>query len=86
MSRPVYIYEDFSGFNLELYSHELSEDKLYDIDTDEYRKLLDTTSDVSNLEKLCSVYGFSPNTHRYKELIRLFKEISDGRVDSSEIE
>lgn len=82
----VYIYEDFSGFDLELYDKELPSSDMYDNVIDESRKLLLVTSDISDMINLFPKYGFTEDSVRYQELISKFKEIINGRVNSTKID
>lgn len=81
--KKVYIYEDFSGFDIELYAEELPGSEMYDNITDESRRLLLVTSDITEMIDLFPRYGFTENTTRYQELISAFKEILDGRINST---
>lgn len=84
--KKVYVYEDFSGFDIILRDSEIPTEKLYDPICDESCELLLITEDFNEIEPIFSKYGFTPNTARYHELTRAFKEILYGKINSSEIE
>lgn len=76
--KKVYIYEDFSGFDILLRDRELSEEEMYDPICDESRELLLVTDDIREMEPILLRFGFTPNTARHGELTREFEEILHG--------